>query len=178
MTEAVRVAHLSDRRASLAWTGIGLAVAIGVTLGATLLISAGSTALAPVVGDPDVTSRAAYYEVGGNLFAASPVFGAGLGAFAATGADFYPHNLFLEVAAELGLVGLAALAVWLFMAIRGALGSPLIMSLVATTFVYTLFSGSIASNAEFWMCTGVAIAMLPVKARSSRAPGAQIAQPS
>ncbi|MBM3315571.1 O-antigen ligase family protein, partial [candidate division WOR-3 bacterium] len=62
-------------------------------------------------------------------FAEHPVAGAGIGAFdmlsgyGDTGRGDYPHNLLLEVVAELGIFGLAALLLLLFAVLREVLGS-------------------------------------------------------
>jgi hypothetical protein len=64
----------------------------------------------------------------------------------------------LEIAAEFGLVGLALFTAWVVLAIRGAVTSPVLAALLAATLLYTLFSGSIASNAEFWIFSAMAVA--------------------
>ena len=51
---------------------------------------------------------------------------------------------------------------WLAFAVRGAAGSPILMALVVSTALFTLFSGSLASNAEFWLCSAFAVARFPL----------------
>ena len=82
----------------------------------------------------------------------------------------YPHNLIAEIGAELGLVGLLVLAVWFGFALRWASRSPLLVALVVATGVYALFSGSIASNTEFWMCSALAVAKVRPEFDGSTAP--------
>lgn len=53
-----------------------------------------------------------------NGFAEQPLLGNGFGSYADKGNDLYPHNLFLEVAYELGLLGLVALTLVLVLACR------------------------------------------------------------
>ena len=169
LAERIRLAGLSSRRTRLALAALGIGVAFGVTVVLAVVTSAAPASLTPIVGDPDVTSRARYLEVAGQMFAAAPVLGSGLGGFAAMGlADPYPHNLFAEVASELGLVGLALVLGWVALALRGAAQSPLLVALVVATSCFALFSGNVAGNTEFWMCTAVAVAMRPVRNRSAR----------
>jgi O-antigen ligase len=100
----------------------------------------------------------------------SPLIGIGFGGFASTGLHEYPHNLPAEVLVELGLVGAVIVLAWLVLALRGALGSPLMLALVVTTLVFTLFSGSLASQTVFWLYSTLAVAMLAAtKARPTGA---------
>jgi O-antigen ligase len=121
-----------------------------------------STILSSFLAEPDVTSRASYISESTRLFQAHPFLGVGLGGFAATGLDTYPHNLVFELAAELGILGLAIVVPWLAIAVRGAAGSPILMALVVATALFSLFSGSLASNAEFWLCSAFAVARFPL----------------
>ncbi len=119
--------------------------------------------LAGVLNDPNTEARAGYLRVLGPLFLDAPLFGAGIGGFAAAGAGEYPHNLVAEVAAELGFVGVLLLLFWFGLALRGAARSPVLVTLVVSTSVFSLFSGSLASNPEFWMSTALAVAMSPIR---------------
>ena len=109
-----------------------------------------------VLSDPNVIGRAVLLDTAVGLFLGAPVQGIGLGGFASLGFLEYPHNLVIEVAAELGMVGLVLLGLWAALAFRGALGSPLLVALLVATCVFALFSGSLASNAEFWMVSALA----------------------
>ncbi|NPV70688.1 MAG: O-antigen ligase family protein [Firmicutes bacterium] len=70
-----------------------------------------SLALGPDVGSSTLT-RLDYWKLASSLFIQNPVMGVGTGGFSrwAVGSDAheYPHNLFLEIASELGIVGLAS----------------------------------------------------------------------
>jgi O-antigen ligase len=165
-----RLSDATDSRARRIGPLAGVVVAIGMTVAVAALVSGGSSSLTPVLNDPDVTSRAQYLQVAAQTFAQNPVFGAGLGAFASNGfADQYPHNMYIEVASELGVIGLIPLLGWLVLALRGAARSPVLLSLVVATSIYALFSGSLASNAEFWICTGIAVAAMPIRRWATRA---------
>lgn len=70
-----------------------------------------------VLEDP---AREELWATAGRAFLENPVFGLGWGGYAAVNwIDEYPHNLFMETAAELGMVGLICLLVLLAMAARG-----------------------------------------------------------
>ena len=115
-----------------------------------------------VVDDPNVTSRASFLGAAASLFLQSPIFGVGIGGFAASGLDLYPHNMIAEVAVELGSIGILLFLAWFILALRGAARSPMLVALVVATSVYALFSGSLAGNAEFWMFSALAVAKFPI----------------
>jgi O-antigen ligase len=154
--EILRHLDWRDRRVKLAWAALGLIVALGVTILLGLLDQV-STVFSTLLADPDVSSRLTFYGEGARLFSMAPVAGIGIGGFAATGLDLYPHNLVIEIGAELGVLGLAAAGAWLLLAIRGASGSPVLVGLVVATAFFSLFSGSLASNSEFWLCSALAV---------------------
>jgi len=58
--------------------------------------------------------RPALWQDGISQFLNNPLLGVGWGNYASFGRSVYPHNLFIEVAAELGLLGLATFTVLLF----------------------------------------------------------------
>ena len=146
------------------WVALGLVsgAALVVVLGDALFGGDRSIVAMAVVNDPNVTGRAGFLQASLDLFSRSPFLGVGFGGFASTGLIEYPHNLVAEVASELGLVGLVALAGWFAVAVRGAARSPLLAALLVATAVFSLFSGSVASNAEFWMFSALAVANVRV----------------
>jgi len=104
-------------------------VAVGLVLAGAVLLTASSGERRPAVRSPAFgadparlssfeSNRYAYWQVAGRSFARQPLIGAGAGGFRVdwlrereipeTVRD--AHSLYLETAAELGLVGLAALA--------------------------------------------------------------------
>jgi O-antigen ligase len=106
------------------------------------------------------------------LFTSHPLFGAGTGSFFGfDGLNQYPHNLFLEVAAELGLVGLVLLVVFLasswFGVVRAArrFGLPgrpevaLVASLFTAALVNAMFSGDITTNGGLWLAAGLVLGL-------------------
>ena len=159
--EKLRTFDRHDRRIQLAWAGIGIATALGI-VAAFGLFDRVSTVLTSFLAEPDVTSRSSYISESTRLFWSHPFLGVGIGGFAATGLDTYPHNLVFEIAAELGVLGILLVVPWVFFAVRGAAGSPILTALVVSTAIFSLFSGSLASNAEFWLCSAFAVARFPL----------------
>lgn len=72
------------------------------------------------VADGSVTNRLTLAERGLRSITSSPVFGLGVGGFSSVAwdlpANHYPHNVFIEAAAELGLPALFVLAVFILSA--------------------------------------------------------------
>jgi O-antigen ligase len=177
VAEWLRGRERQTDRVGLGWVALAVLSGVGlVVVLADAFFGGNASILARVfVNDPNVTGRATFLDAALRQFASSPFLGVGIGGFASTGLIQYPHNLIAEFGAELGGIGLAAFATWTLIAFRGALGSPILVALLVTTFSFALFSGSVASNAEFWMCSALAVARIPVRARSSvpaAAPGA------
>jgi hypothetical protein len=148
-----------DWRSLLAWLGLG-GVAAGLLVATMLGLL--DPAFEEAVRDPNNTSRPLFLFEAARLFAASPVIGSGFGAFASTGFDLYPHNMVAEVAAELGILGLLALGAWLVLATRASMRSAIFSALLFSTFVFSLFSGNIAGEAEFWFFSALAVGALPL----------------
>lgn len=108
-----------------------------------------------------------------DLFQENPIFGGGLGSFAVyfSGVDarLYPHNIILEILAEMGLVGMLIFIGLLFIIgffiiksvrlknidLNHRLG--LVFGLWLITFTNAQFSGDISSNRLFWVLTSILI---------------------
>jgi O-antigen ligase len=106
------------------------------------------------------------------LFADNPLFGIGTGSFfAVDGLNRYPHNLLLEVGAELGIIGIALLlgflaSSWLaLMRARRQLDSAgrfeaaVVAALFVAAIVNAMFSGDIQTNGEIWLVAGLAVGL-------------------
>jgi O-antigen ligase len=171
--ETLRCSDRTDRRVKVGWAALASLTGLAAVV---LLSGALDPLLAQVANDPNTTSRATYLDVAGRLVLGAPVFGVGIGGFAATGLDTYPHNLFAEVASELGLAGIMALVVWLALALRGAARSPILVALVVSTGTFAMFSGSLAGNEELWMFSALAVATLPIGVASWI--GSEMARPA
>lgn len=103
-----------------------------------------------------------------DAFTHNPFFGIGTGGFSAIQvAELYPHNLFLEAAAELGVVGLGLVAALVVAAAGHGLRAwrstrdpqerllaALVLALLATGVVNSLFSGALPDNRVAWLWAG------------------------
>jgi O-antigen ligase len=99
-------------------------------------------------------------EAGWALFAGHPLFGAGLGSYLGLADHAYPHNIPLEVAGEMGLVGVLVLLVpllvgWVRLAVAGVRSaSPAAASAVMILLVYVVvanLSGDLGSERGLWV---------------------------
>lgn len=143
-------------------------------------------ALSAIVGSASGLSsngRSSLWSLSLTVFSHHWLFGLGTGGFAAlhTGLD-YPHNIALEIATELGSVGLLALTV----AIGGFVSSlvqvrrrvsgedkliaSLLIALFLAAFINACFSGAIQDNRDVWIWGGIAIGMY-ARISTSRRPG-------
>ena len=106
-------------------------------------------------------------KAGLSLFLHHPIAGAGLGSFVGLVSGYqYPHNVFLEVGGELGLIGLLLIFVplafaWLRLVWQGMrTADPAIatlLALVVAYFVVANFSADIPSNRALWIFGIVAL---------------------
>jgi len=166
--ETLRCTDRRDGRVAVGW--IALLLLTGVAL-VVVLSGVLDPLLIRVADDPNTSSRAIDLAATGRLFLQAPVFGVGIGGFASTGLDVYPHNMFAEVVSELGVLGALLLLAWLGLALRGAARSPVAVALVVATAVFALFSGNLAGNAEFWIFSALAGAMLPIHGGAASSDG-------
>lgn len=109
----------------------------------------------------------AYTAFGSHIFA-----GVGWGGFAALNPEeLYPHNLLLEVGAELGIFGAAIVVgivlgatrrlmkMWRATVGADKLMSALLVSLFVTALVNAMFSGAIQDNSPVWLWAGLGVGM-------------------
>ena len=105
-------------------------------------------------------------------FGQHALLGVGTGGFASLNpAQTYPHNLFLEMGVEVGVVGLllvvgiiASLTTRLVRAWRAAserdkLDAAVLITLFLTALINALFSGAIQDNKEIWLWGGLGMGM-------------------
>jgi O-antigen ligase len=146
-------------------TVAGAAVAAAIVPGAAL-----DRSLSVILGGESglsTTGRNELWADAWQLFHAHPLLGIGTGGFSTTSVEAYPHNLLLETAAELGLVGLALLLVVLVagastMLRNVATGGDraragLVLALFAAAMVNAFLSGDITANAAVWLALGFAL---------------------
>jgi O-antigen ligase len=107
-----------------------------------------------------------------NAFGGHPLFGIGTGGFGAINpAEPYPHNILLEAAAELGVVGALLLVAivlstsvslgrtWVAAGGRDRLDAAVIITLFIAALVNALFSGALSDNKELWLWAGLGLGM-------------------
>lgn len=93
-------------------------------------------------GQGSVGSRISFYRLSIALFMENPILGIGFGGWGsweATTHHYYPHNLFLEIISESGLLGLLLLFVILARALK--INNLQIKYLVAVSIIAMMFSG-------------------------------------
>ncbi|HEV2035645.1 MAG TPA: O-antigen ligase family protein [Candidatus Dormibacteraeota bacterium] len=106
--------------------------------------------------------RSKLFESGWALFTGHPIIGGGLGSFAGrVSAEYpYPHNLPLEVAGEMGIVGVVVLLVplvvgWVRLAMAGirtgSQGAAAAIMIVLVYAVVANLSGDLPSARDFWV---------------------------
>jgi O-antigen ligase len=120
--------------------------------------------------------RLTLYRWALEMFAKKPLTGWGLGGWSYYALDrdipAYPHNLVLEIAAEEGVMGLAALGALLltvFLALRRIWRSSPDLSFIAPVFTFsflaTMTSGDINVNRPLWLWCGVIFALAGIAQR-------------
>jgi O-antigen ligase len=108
-----------------------------------------------------------------NIFAAHPLLGVGTGGFGAfaTDQERYPHNIVLEAAAELGIVGGLLVLGIIFVSFRAAVRvwkregpadrqrAALALSLLGFAVVNSMVSGDLAGNGTVWLAAGLGLGL-------------------
>lgn len=138
----------------------------GATVGRALSTLLGAT------GGLSSNGRSELWSQAFAAFSAHPLLGIGTGGFGALHpTEPYPHNILLEMAAELGVVGaLILLGVLLSAAValarawrassgRDSLDAAVIIALFVAAIVNALFSGAISDNKEIWLWAGLGLGM-------------------
>jgi O-antigen ligase len=96
--------------------------------------------------DANVQGRLELQHSAMNRFTASPLLGGGIGSNAPKGERSYPHNVPLEIASELGVVGLCLWFIALAYGLRSARGRRDLQVLMLQVFLYSLTSGDLMAN--------------------------------
>ena len=137
----------------------------------TVALSGGST----IGGSASVRIR--YWSASIKLWAEKPFTGVGIGGFnkAAFGTrgELYPHNIFFELAAELGIVGLCLLMLQLFLCWRSIMAflnrnisrpafsnGLILLLLIAYLLVNACLSGDLNDNRQLFALCGAAVALI------------------
>ncbi len=159
------------RRLTQVATGLLVATVIVPTV---VPSSAVGRALSAILGGANGLStngRAELWSQAITLFGQHPLLGIGTGGFSALNTELYPHNILLEVAAELGFVGLMVLlgflvtaltrliALWRTAPDDQKLNAAVLIALFLAALINAFFSGAIKDNQEIWLWAGVGIGM-------------------
>lgn len=107
-------------------------------------------------GDEPINSRIEELRISKDLFLTHPIFGVGFGGFISfndfTEAVKYPHNIFVEMAVEGGVVGLGVLCLVLFvMSINSYRFSPLSFVFLLFSLFLAMFSKEISNQSLLWI---------------------------
>lgn len=155
---------VSSRRHSAGVMALGLFGFIPAILGLAWLLDhleiiTGSRYFAIIsngVADDGINTRAELITTAIKSFQAHPIFGEGLGGFSRYFPQYYPHNVFAELACETGLVGLSLLLAVLLRAARAfSREHTMLVLLFVQGFGYALFSGGLPSNPEYFLMYAV-----------------------
>jgi hypothetical protein len=119
--------------------------------------------------DLSTNGRSQLWATAWQGFVDHPLLGLGTGGFASVRPDeLYPHNLLLESAAELGILGVLAIVgliawaltrigrAWLTAHDEDRLVAALVAALLSMAVVNALFSSAIPNNKAVWLWAGVA----------------------
>jgi O-Antigen ligase len=139
--------------------------------------------LSTIVGSASGLSsngRSGLWALAFSTFGNHPWAGIGTGGFAALNPETFPHNLLLEMAVELGIVGALAVGSMLVMMARrmmlawqrtsGAerMEVTLVTALFVSAFVNALFSGAIQDNTDVWLWGGLGLGIYARHRRPTR----------
>lgn len=134
---------------------------------------ASGVAIARLAGFGEDPVREQLWAAAGTAFFEAPFLGLGWGDFSTFyGFDVYPHNLFLETAAELGILGLSALLLLLVVAFvrvlqsRSAPEVRVLAALAVLMLVGQQFSGDLTERV-FWIAL-IPCLLLPLRGDSKR----------
>ncbi len=156
--------------------GLGLVNLTQYSTGATRILSYSSEILMTPLRILSTAGRAdiGLYSTAIDLFQKDPWLGGGLGSYATYywGMDkrVYPHNMFLEVMSEMGILGLATLVLIIIVGLSGVFQlvrkrltiQPEVAWLAGMwtiTFVNAQFTGDFPSNFVFWVLTGLLLSL-------------------
>ncbi len=92
-------------------------------------------------------------------FTEHPVLGSGLGGITPPATQTFPHNIVLEIAAELGLIGITLWSLAFAASCYAARQHPMLLVMLVQTLGYALISGNLGSNYEYVLVAFTALAI-------------------
>lgn len=166
---------------------------VGVVLLAIVfvpLVVPGST-IGRALSDVSTNGRAGLWGQAIGAFASHPLLGVGTGGFEAINArQFYPHDILLEAAVELGILGAILivalivssfrrlLALWRTRDDAWKLDISIVIGLFVAALVNALFSGAFQDNRELWLWAGIGAGMAAVRASAIQRRSRGLSPPS
>jgi O-antigen ligase len=118
--------------------------------------------------DESTLERLFAFQIGLNAFVENPILGLGLGGFGLYGYNLdenvYPHNIFIEIGAELGFVGLILFTtglIYVFILARKQIRNPQIQiyfTLFIFVFLNYLKSGGLIDARKLFIMIGILVA--------------------
>lgn len=117
------------------------------------------------MGDDNVMGRVDLQSEALIRFIESPFIGGGLGSVSPPNTLDFPHNLLIEVASELGTVGVVLWCLALLFSFIAAFRDALLVVLLLMTIGYAAMSGDFGYNYEYVVVAWLAIIHAKIKAR-------------
>jgi O-antigen ligase len=114
-----------------------------------------------LVGDANFLGRKYLQMAALDKFIEHPFFGTGLGGDSVMGKFLYPHNIILEIASELGFVGITLWLIAFLYSCFVAKHSAVLLVLLIQTMISALFSGDFGFNYEYILVAITALALSP-----------------
>ncbi|WP_310501316.1 O-antigen ligase family protein [Paenibacillus qinlingensis] len=114
-----------------------------------------------LAGDANFLGRKYLQANALNKFMDNPFFGTGLGGDSLMGRFYYPHNIVLEIASELGLVGITLWGMAIIYSCYIARFSGVLLALLFQGVISALFSGDFGYNYEYLLVAITALALAP-----------------
>jgi O-antigen ligase len=165
------VLALRERQARVRIALVALAAVAGALLVAQIVPAADvHRSLSVFNGGTGLSSngRGQLWHEAWALFRAHPLLGIGVGGFASVDPiDLFPHNLFLELGAEVGILGVLAAAVVVAGAVRALVQAyrvrpsetALVAALLTAAFVNAQVSSDVSGNSGLWLAAGLALGL-------------------
>lgn len=115
--------------------------------------------LRKLFSEPTFLERVVRYTKAINIFFHNIIFGAGIGGFAPFDERYYPHNIILEIASELGIIGLSIWSIIIYNTYKLSKNNKLYFILFIQTLTYAMFSGDLGFNNEYVLISFMILSM-------------------